>query len=50
MSDHLWNDKTHLREFQFILIFEKRVYIKVDKTYPNISYRKLAAFIKTESR
>lgn len=23
-------------------------YIKVDRTYPNISYRKLAAFINTE--
>jgi len=32
-----------------ILIFEMWGYIKVDRTYPNISYRKLAAFINTET-
>jgi len=31
-----------------ILIFEMWGYIKVDRTYPDISYRKLAAFINTE--
>jgi hypothetical protein len=31
-----------------ILIFEMWGYIEVDRTYPNISHRKLAAFINTE--
>lgn len=47
--DHLWNNKTSLREFK-ILTFETLACFKVDRTYPNIPYRKSAVFTKTERR